>query len=62
MLKFAIAGFLFSGFHTYAQSHAGKRVVVQCAGLVTSCQKDIGYLDRKGRFHPVNKKAGHAIR
>jgi hypothetical protein len=48
---------LLSGFYADAQLYAAKRVMVQCARLGSPCGRDLGYLDRDGRFHPVGKWA-----
>jgi hypothetical protein len=56
-MRHAIAAvLLLSGFYADAQLYAAKRVMVQCVRLGSSCQHDIGYLDREGRFHPVGAK------
>jgi hypothetical protein len=59
MLRIAAAAMLLTGFYVDMQP---KRVVVQCVRLGSTCQRDLGYIDSEGRFHPVNKEAGHAIR
>jgi hypothetical protein len=50
-----VAVLLVSGFYTDAQLYAAKRVMVQCAALHRACGKDLGWLDREGRFHPVQR-------
>jgi hypothetical protein len=56
MRRIAIALLLMSGFYADAQLYAAKRVIVQCASLGRACGRDLGWLDRDGRFHPVNKE------
>ena len=51
-----VAVLLLSGFYTDAQLYADKRVMVQCARLGSPCGRDLGYLDRDGRFHPATKQ------
>jgi hypothetical protein len=48
---------LVSGLYTDAQLYAAKRVIVQCASIGGSCGRDLGWLDRDGRFHPTGKQA-----
>ena len=45
-----------SGFYTDAQLYAAKRVIVQCAATSGACGRDLGWLDRDGRFHPTGKQ------
>ncbi len=49
---------LVSGFYTDAHLNADKRVIVQCAALGTSCDRDLGYIDWDGRFHPAARTSG----
>jgi hypothetical protein len=35
------------------QPQSEEPVVIQCVRLGISCQKNIGYIDSEGRFHPV---------
>lgn len=56
-MRHAIAAVLvLSGLYADMQLYAGKRVIVQCAALGSACGRDLGYLDREGRFHPVEAK------
>jgi hypothetical protein len=56
MLCRAIAAvMLLSGFYADAQLYAAKRVIVQCSALGRPCGRDLGYIDRDGRFHPVKR-------
>lgn len=55
-MKALMAIMLISGLYTDAQLYGAKRVIVQCARLGSPCGRDIGYLDRDGRFHPAARK------
>jgi hypothetical protein len=56
-MKALMAIMLISGLYTDAQLYGAKRRDrAQCARLGGYCGRDLGYLDRDGRFHPAARK------
>ena len=49
---------LLTAFYSEAQLYAAKRVIVQCAATSGACGRDLGWLDREGRFHPTARTSG----